>query len=789
MLSRRFGRTIDQKSGKRCLKMPAILGLAAVFFLAAAFLVVPAIGRAQVDLGLNYATATGLSTTDIRTTVGNIIKAFLALLGIIAVVLILYAGVLWMTASGNEEKIVTAKKVLVNATIGLAIIMSSYAITYFIFQAIQGGEGGAIGTGGGGSALTSMYCSDCGPDQLGKILEYHYPEVGQTGVPRNTKIAITMKKPLMLSTVFQNYDDKGTYDTADDVICSPDCATAGHQEIKCAGLSETQCAMAPGNNCAPVDGKCVMVPVLNTNNVKILPNESLGPTKNTQNKDADFDARYPAAANGILLNPAPRAMVSQVDPSFNSQNKGQTITLKPVNPIGSSDRDMNYRVALRGGPNGVQIWGGASEPGAACGTQNKAETSAKCAPAFSSLKADGSYFWTFTTSTALDTTPPQLSKMFPFVQTPTALANPNKVQNLARNQLLQVYFDEAVDPTTATGKTGTGTGEGFNWINIEARCLPDKDCPFGKTDFTALSGKVEIANRYRTAEFTPSTACEGIAENSCGEPVYCLPKNVEVRVTVKAASVDAKAQPAANFPPNGVTDMVGNSFDGNKDGKGQGPTGNGLSDYDLNRFFGAAPADVSTYSDSNIWLYHVGDEVDLVPPQVLNILPLSAPPDDKLFPDGPSKVPTGKDQNVVVEWSKVMSPTSMTAGTNVYINSSEWRKTASKACTAATLDKCEKLAPPPVVVEISDPLDDGAGHFHTVMNVLHREFFNANDLGWSEQDASTVVPKYLPVIRAQVKDTTQNCFFPSVGYECTGVDAVNSSCYNRTSGSSFDWKP
>ncbi|MEY4744113.1 MAG: hypothetical protein RL272_58, partial [Candidatus Parcubacteria bacterium] len=41
---------------------------------------------AGVDLGLNYATAIGLGTQDVRTTVSNVIKAFMGLLGIVAVV-------------------------------------------------------------------------------------------------------------------------------------------------------------------------------------------------------------------------------------------------------------------------------------------------------------------------------------------------------------------------------------------------------------------------------------------------------------------------------------------------------------------------------------------------------------------------------------------------------------------------------------------------------------------------------------------------------------------------------
>lgn len=92
-----------------------------------------------VDLGLNYATAIGLGTQDVRTTVSNVIKAFMGLLGIVAVVIILLGGFKWMTAGGNEEKVSEAKKLIISGIIGLIIIMSAYAIAQFVVNAIING--------------------------------------------------------------------------------------------------------------------------------------------------------------------------------------------------------------------------------------------------------------------------------------------------------------------------------------------------------------------------------------------------------------------------------------------------------------------------------------------------------------------------------------------------------------------------------------------------------------------------------------------------------------------------
>jgi hypothetical protein len=88
-------------------------------------------------LGVSYGAASGLGGGDVRIVIGNIISAALTLLGIIAVLLMLYAGFTWMTAGGNEEKVTTAKRTILYAVIGLAIIMTSYAITRYVIVGLQ----------------------------------------------------------------------------------------------------------------------------------------------------------------------------------------------------------------------------------------------------------------------------------------------------------------------------------------------------------------------------------------------------------------------------------------------------------------------------------------------------------------------------------------------------------------------------------------------------------------------------------------------------------------------------
>jgi hypothetical protein len=88
-------------------------------------------------LGTGYGDYTGLSKTDIRITIAKIIKTALGLLGTVALVLVVYAGFLWMTAGGNTEQIDKAKGVLSAAIVGLVIILSAYAITDFVINELQ----------------------------------------------------------------------------------------------------------------------------------------------------------------------------------------------------------------------------------------------------------------------------------------------------------------------------------------------------------------------------------------------------------------------------------------------------------------------------------------------------------------------------------------------------------------------------------------------------------------------------------------------------------------------------
>ena len=90
---------------------------------------------AQPDLGFDYAENLDLQTTtetDPKQMAVDIVKYLMTFLGIIAVCVILYGGFIWMTASGNEDRVAQAKKIIIAGAIGLVIVLCAYAIVNFV---------------------------------------------------------------------------------------------------------------------------------------------------------------------------------------------------------------------------------------------------------------------------------------------------------------------------------------------------------------------------------------------------------------------------------------------------------------------------------------------------------------------------------------------------------------------------------------------------------------------------------------------------------------------------------
>lgn len=72
----------------------------------------------------------------IKGVIADVINIALGFLGIVAVVIIIYAGFKWMTAAGNEEQVGSARKMIVEAVIGLVIVLLSWGIASFAIDSL-----------------------------------------------------------------------------------------------------------------------------------------------------------------------------------------------------------------------------------------------------------------------------------------------------------------------------------------------------------------------------------------------------------------------------------------------------------------------------------------------------------------------------------------------------------------------------------------------------------------------------------------------------------------------------
>jgi hypothetical protein len=440
----------------------------------------PAYAQAPVTEGLEaVGEAGGIAggETDIITIIGRIINIALGFVGIVLLVIILYAGYEWMTSGGDAAKVDSAKTRLRNAIIGLVIIMMSFAIVNFILNALIEATGGGGGAGGAGIGTPGSFGFPGASGSLGGgIIETHVPQRDATGVPRNTSIVITFKEPIKIGSFIEGYDDNGTPDDLTDDATSS--TTTG----------------------------------INSAAVKIYPS---------------------GQRESALLTPQARVR-------FTSDRR--TFVIRPVDYLGSPTADTTYTVELlAGASSGATISSVLLEDGT---------------PAFGGAFSSG-YQWQFEVSTIVDLTPPRVTSVIP-----TASGR------FAPNIVVQINFNEAIDPTSSSGEWTGGSG----FTNIQVTATPNE--PAGAAS-TRPNGEFRISNQYRTVEFVTDLAC---GTNSCGRTVYCLPTDSSIAVEAFSPSLsDTPPQAALTaFGFDGVVDMAANALDGNGDGEAQGSVGDAI---------------------------------------------------------------------------------------------------------------------------------------------------------------------------------------------------------------------
>ncbi len=70
--------------------------------------------------------------TDLNNTIKTVIEIILYIVGILAVVFIIYGGIKYATSAGDSAKVTSAKNTIMYSVIGLIIAILAYAIVQFV---------------------------------------------------------------------------------------------------------------------------------------------------------------------------------------------------------------------------------------------------------------------------------------------------------------------------------------------------------------------------------------------------------------------------------------------------------------------------------------------------------------------------------------------------------------------------------------------------------------------------------------------------------------------------------
>ena len=200
--------------------------LFAITFVSLVFLFVLLVPTLAQNLGgelINEtAAAADIGGANLPTILGKIFKIVLSVLGLIALVIIIVAGIQWMTSGGIPEKIKKARALLSAGLIGLLIIILAYAMVSFIISSLggvtTGGTGCNVGDccGDGYAWDSNCECNDwvyprCATGQSQEYFRLAYGEADFRS-PMSGDYTIYMCSKIR--AVFNHVIDQDTFDVA-----------------------------------------------------------------------------------------------------------------------------------------------------------------------------------------------------------------------------------------------------------------------------------------------------------------------------------------------------------------------------------------------------------------------------------------------------------------------------------------------------------------------------------------------------------------------------------------------
>lgn len=99
---------------------------------------------AKTQVGSGLTTVSGASTgSDLPTIAGKVVNTMLFIVGILAVIMIIFSGIRYITAHGDKGQVESAKNTLIYSIVGLVVAIIAYAIVSWVTGLFSSGSSAA----------------------------------------------------------------------------------------------------------------------------------------------------------------------------------------------------------------------------------------------------------------------------------------------------------------------------------------------------------------------------------------------------------------------------------------------------------------------------------------------------------------------------------------------------------------------------------------------------------------------------------------------------------------------
>lgn len=149
--------------------------------------------------------AVGLGDTDLKVIVIRVIRWALAFLALVAVSYLIYGGYVWMTAAGNEQRVEKAKQIILQALIGIVIVLLAWAIVSFVARTVSTlTQNGNSNTGTPCVGVIGVDCPPFDPARtfnIKAIASCATPPNYQEDVPKVSNLAVYFNRKVDVTTI------------------------------------------------------------------------------------------------------------------------------------------------------------------------------------------------------------------------------------------------------------------------------------------------------------------------------------------------------------------------------------------------------------------------------------------------------------------------------------------------------------------------------------------------------------------------------------------------------------